>query len=149
VIRPAIPDDAEAMRDVVHAAYAHYVPRLGKPPGPMLDDYAARIAAGQAWVLQDAARVVGLLVLEDRPDALLLDNVAVRPECQGAGHGRALMAFAAAEARRRGFGRIVLYTHVLMTENQELYRRIGYVETRRVTEHGFDRVYMQLDLAPA
>jgi ribosomal protein S18 acetylase RimI-like enzyme len=149
VIRPAIPDDAEAMRDVVHAAYAHYVPRLGKPPGPMLDDYAARIAAGQAWVLQDAARVVGLLVLEDRPDALLLDNVAVRPECQGAGHGRALMAFTATEARRRGFRRIVLYTHVLMTENQELYRRIGYVETRRVTEHGFDRVYMQLDLAPA
>jgi ribosomal protein S18 acetylase RimI-like enzyme len=149
VIRPAIADDAEAMRDVVHAAYAHYVPRLGKPPGPMLDDYAARIAAGQAWVLQDAARIVGLLVLEDRPDALLLDNVAVRPECQGAGHGRALMAFAAAEARRRGFRRIVLYTHVLMTENQELYRRIGYVETRRVTEHGFDRVYMQLDLAPA
>ena len=41
----------------------------------------------------------------------------------------------------------MLYTHVLMTENQALYRRLGYVETGRVTEKGFDRVYMQLNLS--
>jgi hypothetical protein len=29
-----------------------------------------------------------------------------------------------------------------MTENIALYSRIGYVETRRVTEKGYDRVYM-------
>jgi hypothetical protein len=29
-----------------------------------------------------------------------------------------------------------------MTENIALYGRIGYVETARVTEKGFDRVYM-------
>jgi ribosomal protein S18 acetylase RimI-like enzyme len=150
VIRPAVVGDAEAVREVVHAAYAHYVARIGKPPGPMLDDYARRIADGQAWVLEDAGRIVGVLVLEEQTDTLLLDNIAVRPECQGAGHGRALMAFATAEARRRGFPAIRLYTHVLMTENQALYRRLGYVETGRATEKGFDRVYMQLGLtAPA
>jgi ribosomal protein S18 acetylase RimI-like enzyme len=147
MIRLAGTADAEAVRDVVHAAYAHYVARIGKPPGPMLDDYAARIAQGQAWVLEDAGRIVGVLVLEDQPDALLLDNIAVRPECQGGGHGRTLMAFAEAEALRRGFTEIRLYTHALMTENQALYRRLGYVETRRMTEKGFDRIYMQLNLA--
>ena len=29
-----------------------------------------------------------------------------------------------------------------MTENIALYRRIGFVETRRVSEKGYDRVYM-------
>ena len=149
MIRPAVAGEAAALRDVVHAAYAPYVARIGKPPGPMLDDYAARIAASQAWVLEDAGRIVGMLVLEEQPDALLLDNIAVRPECQGAGHGRALMAFAEAAARRRGFAQIRLYTHALMTENQALYRRLGYVETGRVTEHGFDRVYMQRNLSRA
>jgi ribosomal protein S18 acetylase RimI-like enzyme len=147
MIRPAGANEAEVLREVVHAAYAHYVARIGKPPGPMLGDYARRIADGQAWVLEDAGRIVGVLVLEEQAGALLLDNIAVRPECQGSGHGRTLMAFAEAEALRRGFTEIELYTHALMTENQALYRRLGYVETARVTEKGFDRVYMRLNLS--
>ena len=134
------------MRDVVHAAYRHYIARIGKPPGPMLDDYAQRIADGQAWVLEDGGRIVGILVLEETPAGFLLDNIAVLPECQGKGHGRVLMEFAEAEARRRGFGEIHLYTHALMTENIALYRRIGFVETHRVSEKGYDRVYMTKQL---
>jgi ribosomal protein S18 acetylase RimI-like enzyme len=147
LIRLAHEGEAAALHDIVRAAYVHYVSRIGQPPGPMLDDYPARIAGGQAWVLEDAGRLVGVMVLEDQPDALLLDSIAVRPECQGSGFGRTLMAFAEAEAHRRGFAKIVLYTHVLMTENQALYRRLGYVETGRVSEKGFDRVYMQLNLS--
>lgn len=142
VIRPAEPADVDTVREVVRAAYAHYIARIGKPPGPMLDDYARRIADSQAWVLEHAGRIAGVLVLEAQTDSLLLDNIAVHPQNQGSGHGRTLMAFAEAEARRRGFAEIRLYTHVLMTENQALYRRLGYVETGRVTEKGFDRVYM-------
>ena len=79
---------------------------------------------------------------KQRADGFLLDNIAVLPECQGKGHGRVLIEFAEAEARRRGFQEIHLYTHALMTENIALYRRIGFVETRRVSEKGYDRVYM-------
>jgi ribosomal protein S18 acetylase RimI-like enzyme len=142
VIRLAAETEAESVQQVVHAAYRHYVARIGKPPGPMLDDYAARIADGQVWVLEDAGRIAGILVLDEQADRFLLDNVAVRPECQGSGFGRVLMEFAEAEARRRGWPEIVLYTHVLMTENQALYKRLGYVETGRVSEKGFARVYM-------
>jgi ribosomal protein S18 acetylase RimI-like enzyme len=146
MIRPARPGEAEALRDVVHAAYRHYIPRIGKPPGPMLDDYAARIADGQAWVLEDAGRIAGILVLEETPEGFLLDNIAVAPEGQGKGYGRALIEFAEAEARRRGFVEIRLYTHELMTENIALYTRIGFVETHRISEKGYDRVYMTKQL---
>jgi ribosomal protein S18 acetylase RimI-like enzyme len=148
MIRLARADEADAIRDVVHASYQHYIARMGKPPGPMLDDYVQRIADGQAWVLEKADRIAGVLVLEESPTSLLLDNIAVRPEYQGQGVGRALLEFAEAEARRRGFSAIDLYTHVLMTENIALYGRIGYAETRRVTEKGYDRVYMTKAVPP-
>jgi ribosomal protein S18 acetylase RimI-like enzyme len=112
----------------------------------MLDDYARRIADGQAWVLEDAGHIVGILVLEATQAGFLLDNIAVLPECQGKGHGRTLIEFAEAEARRRGFRDIRLYTHALMTENIALYRRAGFVETHRVSEKGYDRVYMTKQL---
>ncbi|HXA23908.1 MAG TPA: GNAT family N-acetyltransferase [Acetobacteraceae bacterium] len=142
MIRAAAAADVEAVRHVVDAAYGHYVARIGKPPGPMLDDYAGRIADRQTWVLEDDGRIVGILVLEQGPSGLLLDNIAVMPDSQGKGFGRALIGFAETEARRLGFGEIHLYTHALMTENFALYRRIGFVETHRGSEKGYDRVYM-------
>src|SRR4051795_10350644 len=79
-IRPALPEDADPVRQLVQDAYSHYVARIGKPPGPMLDDYHWRIADGQTWVLEENGQLVGVLVLEDVPGGtLLLDNVAVAP----------------------------------------------------------------------
>ncbi len=147
MIRPAGPADAAAVREIVDAAYRSYIPRIGKPPGPMLDDYPKRIADGQVWVLGDGAVIDGILVLEQTPDGFLLDNIAVAPNRQGKGVGRALLAFAEAEAVRRGWREIRLYTNALMTENIALYQRIGYVETARVNEKGFDRVYLVKRLA--
>jgi ribosomal protein S18 acetylase RimI-like enzyme len=143
-IRPARPDDAGAVAAVVHAAYSMYVERIGKPPGPMLDDYSARIAGGSVSVVEDSnGNIAGIIVLIPRPDHLLLDNVAVRPDRQGQGLGHALIAFAEAEAARLGYAEIRLYTHEKMTENLALYRRIGFVETGRRREAGYDRVFMR------
>ena len=146
MIRPAAAADAAAVRDVVHAAYERYVAQIGSPPGPMLDDYDALIAAGQVRVLEDAGAIVGVLVLVDGPDCFLLDNVAVRPGLQGRGFGRMLLDFAEAEAVRHGWAAITLYTNAVMTENVAIYAARGYVETGRRREKGFDRVYMEKDL---
>jgi len=146
MIRPARPPDEAAVRDVVQRAYGHYIARIGKPPGPMLDDYRQRIADGATWVMEVDGRIVGMLVLEETPEGYLLDNIAVLPEGQGKGYGRALLEFAEAEARRRGHRAIRLYTHALMHENIALYSRIGYAETQRVSEKGYDRVYMAKQL---
>jgi GNAT superfamily N-acetyltransferase len=145
-IRLADIADAAAVHAIVDAAYRSYIPRIGKPPGPMLDDYAKRIADGQVWKLDNAGDIVGILVLEESPHGLLLDNIAVAPDQQGKGHGSRLLEFAEAEATRRGWNEIRLYTNALMVENITLYRRIGYVETSRVSEKGFDRVYMTKQL---
>ncbi|HBK04958.1 MAG TPA: GNAT family N-acetyltransferase [Acetobacteraceae bacterium] len=142
MIRTARAQEATAVRDVVLAAYERYVAVIGTPPGPMLDDYGVRIATGQVWVLEDAGEIVGVVVLEDGPHCFLLDNIAIRPDLQGGGFGRKLMDFAEAEAARRGWKAVTLYTNALMTENIAIYTKRGYVEQDRRTEKGFDRVYM-------
>ena len=148
-IRPALAADAARVRAIVDAAYRPYIPRIGKPPGPMLDDYPARIAACQVWVLEDAREISGVLVLEETADSFFLDNIAVAPDRHGEGHGRALLIFAEQEAARRGWRHISLYTNAAMTENIALYQRIGYRKTARMRKNGFDRVYMVKRLSQA
>ena len=77
-----------------------------------------------------------------KPDHLLLDNIAVRPDRQGEGLGLRLIGFAEGETRRLGHAELRLYTHVIMTENIALYARVGFVETGRGREAGYDRVFM-------
>ena len=149
MIRQARAAEAGIVRDVVLAAYKHYVPLIGAQPAPMLDDYAGRIAAGQAWVLEDAGAIAGVLVLENNPERFLLDNIAVRPDRQGFGFGNSLMDFAEAEALRCGWNTITLYTNARMVENIAIYTKRGYVEMDRRTEKGFDRVYMAKTLRPS
>jgi len=116
-IRPATGADVQAIERIVHDAYVGYVERIGKQPGPMLDDYPARVAEGAVSVLTLDGAVVGVLVLLPERDHLLLDNIAVDPAHKGQGFGRRLMAHAEDEARRRAYAEIRLYTHVLMHEN--------------------------------
>jgi GNAT superfamily N-acetyltransferase len=147
MIRPADAIDTDAVRALVRRAYAHYVIRLGREPGPMRDDYAQRIADGQVWVLEEAGELIGVVVLSERPESFLLQNVAVAPAGQGKGYGRRLITFAEQEAKRRGHDELQLYTHVLMVENIALYQHLGFREIGRIQEQGFDRVYMAKPVA--
>ena len=142
MIRRARPEEAPLLRALVERAYAPWVPVVGRRPVPMDDDYGARVAAGEAWVLEEAGAVRGVLVLEEHADHLLLDNVAVEPARRGKGDGRALIDFAEAEARRRGLPEVRLYTNALMGRNIALYAARGYAETERRREKGFCRVFM-------
>lgn len=141
-MRPAVATDSAAIAALVREAYAMYLPRMAKPPAPMLDDYDAVVSRGEATVLEIDGSIVGMIVLVDSDDHLLLENIAVAPRHKGLGMGRRLVAFAETEARRRGFPELRLYTHESMTENQALYAHIGFVETRRVVEDGYARIFM-------
>ena len=86
-IRAATAADVPAIADIVEQAYRHYIARIGKPPGPMLDDYTARVSEGAVWVLEEGAVIAAIIVLLPAPNYLLLDNIAVSPARQGLGLG--------------------------------------------------------------
>ena len=76
-IRRARVEDVPAITECVAAAYRHYIARLGKPPGPMLDDYREVIQQHHVLVLTEGANIIGFLVLIRQLQSLLVDNVAV------------------------------------------------------------------------
>lgn len=145
-IRKAQPADTPKMKNCVKAAYRHYIARMGKSPGPMLDDYSEVVRKHQAFVAELNGQVVGVLVLILQDEGILLDNFAVPPEYQGQGFGRKLVEFAESEARNQGFSHLDLYTHECMAENIKMYKRLGYVNTERRTVRGYQRVYMRKSL---
>ncbi|MEK9723334.1 MAG: GNAT family N-acetyltransferase [Rhodospirillaceae bacterium] len=93
-------------------------------------------------------RAVGYIVTFAKDGGQFVENFAVDPARHGDGVGRALMAFTETQARRAGLNRLFLYTNIHMTENLDFYPRLGYVETHRVREDGFDRVYFEKRLSP-
>jgi ribosomal protein S18 acetylase RimI-like enzyme len=146
LIRRATSGDVPAIAALVQAAYAKYVPRLGRRPAPMDADYGALVVAGEVWVRADGEELVGVLVARQSRDVLELENVAVAPARQGEGHGGALLAFAEERAQELQLAAIELYTNEAMEENLALYRRLGYVETERRVEDGYRRVFFRKTL---
>ena len=145
-LRAATEADVSRLIELVQAAYGHYVERLGGPPRPLTDDYADVVRRNTVTVAERAGEIVGLIVLGVDDEGFLVDNVAVHPEHQGSGVGRALLEHAEVAARRAGYDSIYLYTHELMAENLALYSRIGYVEYDRRAQGDALIVYLRKQL---
>jgi ribosomal protein S18 acetylase RimI-like enzyme len=143
-LRRATADDLPAIRAVIDAAYARYLTLMDKPPAPLFRDYGPSIEAGTTWVT--GSPITAVLTLYPRDDHMYVENIAVDPSAQGRGLGRALMEFAEQEAARRTLNRMALVTHEVMTENQAIYARLGYVEIERRAEDGYRRIYMEKPL---
>jgi ribosomal protein S18 acetylase RimI-like enzyme len=142
MLRLATPEDGPAIAALTDAAYAKYIPLIGRKPQPMTADYAQMAAEGPIWLMYLEEQLAGLLVLELEPEAMLIYSVVVRPDLQGRGLGHRLLALAEEEALKAGYGQIRLYTNEHFTANIELYRRVGYVETRREAYLGTRLVHM-------
>ena len=144
--RSAEPRDAPVLAELVDDAYGHYVERIGMLPGPMTEDYGEVIRNRQVTVAESGGAIIGLIVLAVTDEGFVIDNVAVHPSHRGTGLGRAFLEFAEAEARRKGFDSIYLYTHEQLRENLALYSRIGYVEYDRRARGDFSLVFMRKQL---
>ena len=145
-LRSATEADVPKVTALVNTAYEHYIERIGFEPRPMTENYTQVIRDNQVTVAESQQTLVGVIVLTVTDEGFLIDNVAVDPAHRGKGLGKALLAFAEAEAQRAGFDSIYLYTHENMTENIALYTKIGYVEYDRRSQGDFSLVYMRKKL---
>lgn len=145
-MRRAVGDDVPELRRIAEAAYAPYVPRIGRRPAPMDADFAGQTARGLAWVAEVDGEVAGYLVGYPRDADWFVENVAVAPEFQDHGIGRRLMQLAEDEARRCDLLRVALYTNRRMWENAGFYGRLGFQVTHAAEEAGFHRIYMAKDI---
>ncbi len=97
---------------------------------PLGLDFTAEQLAGEAGDLHLGAwegdRLLGCLMLSDRGQGTVqMRQVCVEPALQGTGVGAALVAESEAEARRRGFTRMMLHARDTAVG---FYLRLGYTE---------------------
>lgn len=146
-IRRAVPEESAAIRDLVRAAYAKWVPVIGREPLPMRADYARAVREHEIDLLCENGRLLGLIETMRREGYLWIENVAVDPAQQDRGLGRRLLAHAEAKARAAGLAELRLLTNQAFAANVVLYERLGYRIDRREPFQGGTTVHMSKRLA--
>ena len=131
-----------------HALYGTVFPAAGFP--------AVARTATAVWVAKREGRAVGFVVTRTIGRMFEIHAIAVEPERQGAGIGRALLREAVAAARARKRDWIVLQVSTANRSACALYESEGFIVKRRLrayysTEHfgdGGDAYQMQLEVRP-
>lgn len=95
-------------------------------------------AGGGAVAFLDTA-AVGCLRFEGAATDFHVRRVAVKPELQGTGIGRALMAWAEAEAASSGFGHVTVGVRLSLPANLGFYGRLGYEVVAEHSHPGYAR----------
>ena len=126
MIRLATADDVEVVTALTRAAYAKWVPVIGREPLPMQADYATAIDSHRIDLLCVGSEVVALVEMIQRHDDLLIENVAVAPHYQKQGYGRRMVAHAEQVAVEAGLSQVRLYTNSKFDANLRLYSSLGY-----------------------
>ncbi len=122
--------DAGRVRELSRAAYAKWVPVIGREPWPMTADYDVAVREHVIDLLVVDGGVVALMEMIPEEGHLLIENVAVDPGFQGRGYGRRLMDHAEAVAAARAYKMVRLYTNKMFAANVQMYLGLGYAITR-------------------
>jgi len=141
-MRQALEADIPAILALTRAAYAKWVPVIGREPMPMTANYADAVREHRFDLIEFDGELVALLETISAEDHLLIENLAVAPSYQGRGLGRKLMAHAERLAMSLGYREIRLYTNKLFASNVELYGRLGYRVEREEAFRGGTTVHM-------
>lgn len=146
-LRSAEPQEAAIIAGVVRAAYAKWVPVIGREPLPMRADYETALQEHQFAVATETGRIVGLIETMLREDHIWIENVAVIPEAQGRGIGRQLLAHAEEKAVAAGCFELRLLTNGAFEANVSIYRKLGYAVDREEDFMNGTTLYMSKKLA--
>ncbi len=147
-IRKAQTADIADVSQCAKAAYQQYVRVIGKKPAPMCADFDSLIEHGVVSIASSETGFAGFIVFypgvgKTNGEHLFIENIAVLPELTGQGIGAALMSHAETCAKEKSVKIVRLYTNAKMTANLSWYVKLGYAETGRVYEDGFDRIYFE------
>ena len=130
VFRRAGLADVDTVRRLTRAAYAKWVPLIGREPMPMRADPAEAIEQHRVDLLEVGGQALAVLETHLAPDHLWVENLCIAPDWQGRGLGGLLLRQAEAVARAEGRTRLRLLTNPAFTGNVAFYQRHGFAIER-------------------
>ncbi|MFF7291936.1 GNAT family N-acetyltransferase [Microbacterium sp. NPDC008134] len=106
-----------------------------------LDEVRAELATGTGFAARIDGRLVGAIRYRESDELLLIGRIAIAPDMQGEGIGRALLD-AAEQASTAP--QAELFTGSLSEANLRLYEACGYEESERIPQgDGTDQVFLR------
>lgn len=142
-IRLATGPDLQDVQLCAQAAYAKYIERMDQEPPPMVADFQQHIDLGHIHAAFYDSSFAGYVVFYPEREHMHLENVAIFPSRSGQGIGKMLVEYVEQAARKKGLVAVELYTNEAMTENLSMYPHLGYIETERKQQAGFNRVFFR------
>ncbi|MGW8484370.1 GNAT family N-acetyltransferase [Microbacterium sp. NPDC055903] len=134
-ISPICEEDAGEVLTIQRAAFVSEAMIYGTVDMPVLtqtlDQLRAELVDAVGWVARVKGRLVGAIRARQTPELLLIGRIAIAPDMQGHGVGRALLS-AAEESSTAPEAE--LFTGSLSEANLRLYESCGYRETTRVDQ---------------
>lgn len=147
-IRRATTDDAPEVALLTRAAYAKWVPVIGREPLPMKADHTVSIREHRVDLLHVDGVLAGLVEMICEPQWLLIENLAIAPAFQRRGCARILLEHAQQVARGQQLQGLRLFTNKQFSSNVDLYLHHGFAVDREEPFMGGFTVYMSKPLAP-
>ena len=145
VLSPIAPEDAGEVLTVQRAAFVSEALIYGSVDMPpltqTLEELEAELRDAEGWVARKDGRLVGAIRTREEGRMLLIGRIAIAPDLQGSGIGRALLEAAENSSHAE---EAELFTGSLSEANIRLYERCGYVESERVDKgDGIQEVYFR------
>lgn len=128
-IRDFRPDDQAIVRDLVLAGLGDHFGQIDETMNPDLDDIDGTYVAtgGKVVVAEFAGAIVGAgTLIEEHPGVGRLVRMSVAKGQRGRGIGRGLVGHLLDEARRRGYGRVLVETTDDWQDAIGLYTACGF-----------------------
>jgi GNAT superfamily N-acetyltransferase len=130
-LRRATAADATNVHALTRAAYAKWVPIIGREPIPMTADYDRAVVDHIIDLWEENGELLALIEIVRGSGHLSIENIAVRPDQQGKGLGSKLLDHAEKLALSLGLDELRLYTNAAFASNLSFYSRRGYQEYQR------------------
>jgi N-acetylglutamate synthase-like GNAT family acetyltransferase len=135
VVRPARPDEVDAIVALVQSAYRGESSRRGWTTeaelldGQRTDAQEVRETLPHLLVAERDGAMVGVCALQPHDDEGHFGMFAVTPDLQGGGVGSVLLSAAEERARGLGLARVTMWVLWMRRELIAFYERRGYVDT--------------------
>ena len=142
VLRAATAADAPVLAAIIAESFAQYRGRLVPESGAFretAESIAAELKKGAgAFVAERNGETLGCVMTKPMEGDLYFGRLSVLPTARGLGVAKRLIEAVEAEARRRGLAGVRLGVRMVLTDNQQLFASMGYLETDREAHPGFD-----------
>lgn len=118
--------DVDLIRDFTRAAYAKWIPLIGREPLPMSADYETALREHRFDLLYKEVALAAVIETISRSDHLHIQNLCVSPKFQRLGLGSRLLNYAQEMAVGENLPALRLDTNKYFTGNIDLYLRHGF-----------------------